>query len=118
MKKDFLKKPTTIILIALILSGFALRIYNITEPSYWIDEAYSINASEIIKDKGLPILATGEIYKNGLLNSYLITLSSLLLGNNELGYRIISVLFGVLLIPLIFFVGRKILKSEHRGFSC
>ncbi len=60
-----------LVLTIIILSGLFLRFYNLGESSLWIDEGYTINASQAILEHGTPQLDSGEFYRGGLLTSYL-----------------------------------------------
>jgi 4-amino-4-deoxy-L-arabinose transferase-like glycosyltransferase len=100
------------ILGAIILYGFILRIYKIQEQSYWIDEAFTINAVLETIEKGHPLLDSGEYYSRSILNTYLISSSVLLFGFNEFSTRIISVIFGILSIYLIFILSKKTFNTN------
>lgn len=100
-----LKNHTIVIL--LILSGFTLRIYNLGIPSFWLDEAISSIAAIAILDAGSPTLQSGVVYSRAILNTLLITLSFAIFGITEFAARLPSVLFGTLMIPLVYLIGSR-----------
>lgn len=99
-------------LLAIIFFGFFLRVYKLNEQSYWIDEGYTLNAVISNIEKAYPILDSGEAYDRAILNTYLISGSVFAFGFNEVAVRIISVLFGILTVYLIFLISKKILNGQ------
>jgi len=111
LKKN--KKIITLITLTIIfLYALFLRIYKIQEQSYWIDEAFTINAVLETIEKGYPLLDSGEYYSRALLNTYLTSASVSILGFNEFSTRIISLIFGVLSIYLIFLLSKKVFNTN------
>ncbi|MEI7652765.1 MAG: glycosyltransferase family 39 protein [bacterium] len=96
-----------------MLFGFYLRYNGIThEASYWNDESHAATYARAIVQTGKPIDATG--YNTGLYQIGLYTVTAVsfwLLGITEYAGRLPSVLIGILLIPLIFYVGRKMIST-------
>jgi hypothetical protein len=104
-----------IALVILVGYGLILRINALGGPSLWIDEGYSINAVNSILEKGYPQLDSGKFYTGGLLNNYLIALSTKILGFDAFSpwsARLPSVAFGVGTILLIYFLVKKIFNNE------
>ena len=95
-------------LLLLTVYGFVLRIYDLGYQSFWYDEGYSVNAALCMLERGLPILPSGYIYSEGILNTSLIASSMGLLGVSEFSARLPSILFGTLTIPLAFFFAKRI----------
>ena len=58
------------LILALIGYGLFLRVYGLGEQSLWIDEGYTINASQAILERGIPLLDSGKVYRGGLLTTY------------------------------------------------
>jgi uncharacterized membrane protein len=112
---NFRKKIISINLFLMILTviGFLLRSYQINIPSYWLDEGHTINAIKGIYDYGFPKMISGEVYSKHWLFYYLSYFSTLIFGNNELGYRAVSIIFGTATIPLSFLFSKKIFKDYH-----
>ncbi len=88
----------------LFIIAFSLRAYALYLPKgHLSDETYYVPAA-------LSILKTGEDpnYVHPPFGKYLIALSFFLFGDNPLGWRFFSVLFGSLAVPLIYFLGSRI----------
>lgn len=92
---------------ASIFFGFALRLYRIGDQSVWWDEAYSVHVAQ----EGLPAVLElpGSIAWNhpplhyGLLAGW-----TRLAGSSELSIRYLSLLFGVLLLAVVYRVARRL----------
>lgn len=107
------KSLTLVIITLLILVGGILRSYKLGEQSYWIDEGYTLNAVLSTLEKGYPLLDSGQVYgQNYLLNNYLITGAVKLGGFNPITTRSIAILFGVGVIFLIYFLGKKFFNQS------
>ena len=92
---------------ALIAIGFFLRIYLLSYQSFWIDEVFSVNAAKGILEHGYPLLDSGIVYGRDILNTYLMSFFMLIFGDGHFGARLISVVFGTLMIPLIYYFGKE-----------
>ncbi len=101
-----------LLLLALILLGFWLRVHNLDAFSFWTDEGLTPARS------GYPIaqILRNEIVIQGYVSTdthpplyYLIIhLTRQLFGLSDFAFRYPSVLFGVLLIPLLYQLGRRL----------
>jgi len=100
-----------LILLLLILLGYWLRVHNLDAFSFWTDEGLTPERS------GYPI---AQILRNDILIQGVVTtdthpplyylilhLTRQLFGLSDFAFRYPSVLFGVLLIPLIYQLGRR-----------
>ncbi|WP_374687986.1 glycosyltransferase family 39 protein [Promineifilum sp.] len=100
-----------LILLALVLLGYALRVYNLDAFSFWTDEGLTPARS------GYPVaqILRNEIVIQGVVTKdthpplyYLIIhVTRQLFGLSDFAFRYPSVLFGVLLIPLLYQLGRR-----------
>ena len=100
-----------LILLALLLLGFWLRVHNLDAFSFWTDEGLTPARS------GYPIaqILRNEIVIQGYVSTdpppplyYLIIhVTRQLFGLSDFAFRYPSVLFGVLLIPLLYQLGRR-----------
>ncbi|MGM5484112.1 MAG: ArnT family glycosyltransferase [Nanobdellota archaeon] len=105
-------KPIWIILTLLIL-GFILRIWALGNLSYWIDETFSILASMKILEHGFPLLDSGIEYTRSIPHTYLLAFIGLFFSfSNEIAMRFPSVIFGTLMIPIIYFLTSKIYSKK------
>ncbi len=97
----------TIVLVSLVaLVALALRLPQLGDRSLWVDEAMSV----VFSAKPLPelfhLLVTEDIHPP--LYPVLLHFWMEVAGNSEFAVRLPSVLFGVLLIPLIYQTGRRL----------
>jgi mannosyltransferase len=107
------------LLVALLLVAFALRVYHLEAQSLWSDEGLSLYRSR---------LTLGENFSNVIVVPpnvptqdtnpplYFVALSALraLAGESEYALRFASVIAGVLLVPLLYVIGKR-LFSEQTG---
>ena len=104
-----------IFLAILTCIGFYLRYSSITHNlSFWNDESQVAIYSRAILELGKPIDVTG--YSTGmyqLILYYLTALSFFLFGISEFAARLPSVVVGTILIPIIFFVTKKMLSTKE-----
>ncbi len=115
--KSFLKNNWLILLILgiIVVWGGFLRLYNIGEQSLWIDEGYTINASQGILEHGYPLLDSGIPYKAHPLHNYLTAGSMKLFGfdaQNPWSARLPAALFGILSILATFFFTKRVTKNN------
>lgn len=112
MKKSFLKKINLecIILSAILLFAFFLRIFKLDLPPLWIDEATSAIASKMILLKGIPLFDSGLLYSRAYLFHYLQSFF-LVFGKTDFLVRFPSVIFGLATILLAYFIGKEYSKS-------
>jgi uncharacterized membrane protein len=100
-----------LILLALILLGYTLRVHNLDAFSFWTDEGLTPERSgypiaQILRND---ILIQGVVTKDTHPPLYylIIHVTRQLFGLSDFAFRYPSVLFGVLLIPLIYQLGRR-----------
>ncbi len=119
-----MKKIVYSTLFVIVLASFLLRFYKVTEnpPSLnWDEISIAYNAYSILKTgkdewkQPFPIhfKAYGE-YKLPM-QIYLSIPGIYIFGLNELGVRITPVIYGVLTILIIFFLGKELFESELAG---
>ena len=101
-----------IVLALLIIAGFAIRAYDLSYHSYWMDESYSIKSTQNMETNILPCLNSGLSYHRHLPYSAVLFIFTRF-GYDEFITRLPSVIFGVLLIPVIFFYSRRIFKDDY-----
>ncbi|MFQ5886193.1 MAG: glycosyltransferase family 39 protein, partial [Anaerolineae bacterium] len=93
------------IFILILLVGFALRLYRLGYESLWYDETVSV----LLARKSLPALTAhtaGDIHPP--LYYYLLHFWIRLAGSSEFSLAFLSLAFGLLLIPLLFHLGRRL----------
>lgn len=98
-------------LLVLIAIGATLRLWGLDRQSLYHDEVHMVNFVQGLFDKGYPYKMIGPIERplaTYELVPYPIALSALLFGFNDFALRLPSALFGIMTIPLIYFVGWRI----------
>lgn len=108
LSKKLKKNPYTCFILFLMFIGLFLRIYSLDRASFWCDEGISSLASKGILGKGYPILPSGNKYYRSLPFHYLTAFSFKIFGANDFSARLVSVFFGVLIIPVIYKFGKEI----------
>ncbi|MEI6774567.1 MAG: glycosyltransferase family 39 protein [bacterium] len=100
---------------AFIICGFIFRYVGIQKNlSYWNDESHTALRSRGILEYGAPLTEIGHstgLYQIGLY--YLTAGSFKVLGVNEFSGRIPSVFAGTILIFVVFYITKKIIKDER-----
>lgn len=116
--QNILKNKTLSILLLLsfIIIGSFLRLYKINQAPYWMDEGYTINAVLSLQEKGVPILDSGERYDCPIYCE-----PTALIGktfdNSPLSLRLLALIAGILLIPLIYVSTKNITRSRVIAFA-
>ncbi|MCK5509942.1 glycosyltransferase family 39 protein [Candidatus Parcubacteria bacterium] len=110
------KKYTIIILIALfIILGSFLRLYKLSNQSYWMDEGYTVNAVISGIENGhknfSSILDSGKTYFCPLY-CYPTESITKIFGANSFSFRLISALSGILFILIIFLIVKNLFNSQ------
>lgn len=98
------------IMIIFIL-GFFVRVYDISKSSYWLDEGFTVNAILNIINTGSLQLKSGFVYDCAMY-CYPTSLIVRIFGESELSFRILSTIFGTLIIFLFYYYLRKIFDQK------
>jgi len=96
------------ILTAVVLLAIALRFFKLGEWSMWIDEIYTINRAQIHFSDPVHVI---QNLPNTLwlpISVILTNIAVSLLGVTEWSARLVSALIGIVTIPVLYFVTRKI----------
>lgn len=96
----------TLILIAAIVRFWGVGSYGLHRPD---EDTTALPAVHILVD-GTPRFPSGMFYARAIGHSYMIAASVLAFGQNEFALRLPSVLCGILLVGLAYFVGRRFLQ--------
>jgi 4-amino-4-deoxy-L-arabinose transferase-like glycosyltransferase len=105
------KKTTTvgILLLVIVLIGLFLRAYHLAGESFWIDESFSVWMAK----QSLPqIVQNTAVDVHPPLYYFILHYWVALFGTSEFAVRFLSVIFGVLAIPMIYLVGRLLFDEE------
>lgn len=92
------------LLLGLILMAFALRLYRIAVQSWWWDEGYS---TYLARHGILTAIRMTAVDIHPPLYYILLSLWGSLAGYTEFTSRFLSTIFGLLLLPLLYRVGRR-----------
>jgi 4-amino-4-deoxy-L-arabinose transferase-like glycosyltransferase len=99
------------LLVLISLLAFGTRVYLLDGQALWDDEAKSVAVSSW---PPMSILAEQASHEHPPLHYLLLHFSMALAGRSESAVRFVSVFFGVLLVPLLYLVG-KALAGERVG---
>lgn len=109
--KQILNKEISLLSIIIIWGAF-LRLYYLGADSLWIDEGFTITQVNAISKNFLPLLDSGQYINRDLFLPYLLAVIKLFGGDSIEAYRLISVLFGILCIPLAYKIGKEIFHKN------
>jgi len=101
------------ILLLLIIAGAYLRLAHLDRPSFWVDEFNHVVAAQAMLEGKGAVFPSGLPYQRGMLYTKIVAFSFSLFGVSEFGARFFSAVFGVLTIPLVFFVAGRMFR--HLG---
>src|SRR5450759_1353360 len=93
-----------------LLAGFALRVYRLGDANVWWDEGYSVYLAR----KGLLELAVetlGDVHPP--IHYWILHFWIRLVGETEFAVRYSSLLFGILGIALVYWLGRRLFGSRQ-----
>jgi uncharacterized membrane protein len=99
-----------IALLAIVLLGLVLRVYDLAAQSFWWDEAFSAT----VATQTLPriVSLTTAIDVHPPLYYFLLHYWEGLFGTSDFAIRSLSVIFGVAAIPMIYVLGRRLFDEE------
>ncbi|MDO9065792.1 MAG: glycosyltransferase family 39 protein, partial [Chloroflexota bacterium] len=111
IRQDSRRMPTrqtgSLIALVVVAVGFALRVHNLASQSLWYDEAFSVYLARM----GLgEIIARTAADIHPPLYYFLLHGWMLAAGSSEFALRFLSLIFGVLTLPLFFQVSRRLLR--------
>jgi hypothetical protein len=114
-KSSFSAKRWAWCLVLITATGAALRLAGANVPSFWYDEAVTARLS---KAEVFDLLA-GKQRDNGNPPLYWLVakVAGLLCGPSEISYRFPSILFAVITVPAIAFLGKRLVSAEAGLFA-
>jgi len=101
-----IRRKEILILILCLIAGFALRFYTFDKKSLWIDEIHTYNDSRDGIQKQLEYYKENPTYLHPPM-FFVLTHSFYPFTKPERDLRIIPLLFGILSIPMIYFLSRQ-----------
>jgi mannosyltransferase len=99
-----------ITLLAIILVGAFLRVYQLGAQSIWFDESSSVYLAKLSFTQFAQALPTQE--RSPPLYFLILHYWVILFGTSEFAVRLLSALFGVLALPMIYVLGRQLFNEE------
>ena len=106
------KKIALFLLFVFIIVGGYLRVIKLDRPMFWVDEFKHVFAAKGIIETGKPMLPSGSLYTRSIIYTYILSLFFKLFGTNEVTARLPSVIFGVLMIPLTYYVASRLINRN------
>jgi len=107
----WLEQYARYILLAIVLIGFGLRVFDVGRLSLSDDELWNaISAKNILQGK--PVAST-----DALLQTYAVATSFALFGVNETAGRLPGVLFGTIAVVLVYLLARRLFNREIGLFA-
>jgi uncharacterized membrane protein len=95
-----------------VVIGAGLRLYLLADKSIWLDEAFSIRISQLSLLEMLRFIVQIDTHPPLY---YLILKLWLVLGDGEAQVRLLSTIFSIAAIPLMYFIGTDIFEDERIG---
>ncbi|MFC2015961.1 glycosyltransferase family 39 protein [Chloroflexota bacterium] len=111
-KTHRVNRSTLWVVVGLVLAAFALRVYRLDYLSLRGDESFTV----LFSSDPLPQLIEGirNVEPNPPLYYFVLRAAMFLFGQSDFTARYVSVLFGVLAVPLIYQLGRLLFESDAR----
>lgn len=100
-------KNRNLLVLFLLVIAFAIRIYAGTRPHYIYDEVKWVDLAEQCSVENGKVRLVCHGYQHPFLPAYLIKLSSIIFGKGFLGYRMLNILAGVLMIWVGYVIALK-----------
>lgn len=104
MRRILRSERTLILLALLILMAFALRLHRIAVQSWWWDEGYS---TYLARHGILTAIRMTAVDIHPPLYYILLSIWGMFTGYHEFTTRFLSTIFGILILPLLYRVGRE-----------
>jgi mannosyltransferase len=93
--------------LAIVAVAFALRVHHLASQSLWYDEAFSVYLASMAPGE---IIARTAADIHPPLYYFLLHGWMLAVGSSEFALRFLSLMFGVLTVPLFFLLSRRLLR--------
>lgn len=108
------KQRTFFLLVLVTLVAFGLRVFDLAKQSFWYDEAFSVYLARF--DLGTITARTAADIQPPLYY-YLLNLWMAVAGDSEFAVRFLSLVFGVLTVPLVYVLARRLFNSTAALFA-
>src|SRR3989344_3522078 len=101
----------SVLLLVIISYSFMVRINNISHVYLNVDESIIGLAVKGILNTGFPIMPSGVVYQRDMLTTFIVSIGGLIFGINEVGLRIMSIIFGVGVLVVFYFITKNFLPK-------
>lgn len=105
-------KKSTVIFFAILLLGTFLRFYSVSNKELWYDEAFS---TEIIKNSYAELYKLSALDVHPPLYYFVLKTFTSIFGNSELALRFPSIIFGIALIALAYYLVLYMTSNINRA---
>lgn len=105
-------RSSIIFLFILVVVGASLRLINLGQSSFWVEEVKHVYGAQSFLENGEFALPSGLEYNRAQPFTFLVAVSFKLFGINEFAARLPSAIFGTLSILLVFFVGKGLFNER------
>ena len=101
--------PTTAAALAVVILGFALRLYRLGVPSLWLDELGQASVASL----GLSsAIAGARLHQGAAPFDYILTWIALQVAHNDFVVRMTAALWGTLTLALVFQLGKQVFGAS------
>jgi hypothetical protein len=91
----------------IVVAGIFFRFNDLGAQSFWMDEGYTVIATQSIEQTGAPVLASGTPYSCEMYCAPSALIAKQF-GDSPTSYRLLAAITGTLLILVVFFIGREL----------
>lgn len=106
LKRQDLDRYLWLLVILIIAIATLLRVYRLDAQSFWIDEGYSVWAAQTFSS-----IDPATSYSSDTPLYPFVLRQWMKLFDTDFGIRLLSVIFGVAAVPIIFFLGRSVFNN-------
>jgi hypothetical protein len=104
------------LILLFVILAFALRVYQLDAKSIWLDEGTSLNRAS----GDLAFILSNKVISGGITSTdphpplYFLLLHFMIkiAGDSDFSLRFPSVFFGVLIVPLVYFMGKRLYDTQ------
>jgi 4-amino-4-deoxy-L-arabinose transferase-like glycosyltransferase len=111
-RKATASSPWTYLVVGLLAIGFLLRLMYALRIYPFVDEYITTLAVQMVLQKGVPLMPSGQFYEHGLIYIYLGAISAALLGPNLFAMRLPGLLITLPTLWITFRAGQRWFSSR------
>lgn len=103
-----------ILLLLIVLIGAALRIHHLTNQSLWLDEVFTMHIAQLSFTQ-IWNFTISSIDVHPPLFYFFERIGILIFGLTSFGLRIFPAIFGIITIPIFYFIGKELTNNKSIG---